>query len=1002
MPNADDLLFLLRLISDSDGLPVADEWGVRKRSASRGRRAGDGGRDDPSSSSSWRRTLAALPGRRRDIVTSCGSLVKAISTLRDEVDSRRKMRRGRGKDGGGMGGKMRPTVRDGRWGNEYDNDEYDGRGEEKEEEEAIFAALMGVERAATTFREHAREYLESSSGEGGGHRAMINALRRFWCRRTVAAHATPLPSELDRIGRILASQLIDQIVFDSKLVNAISSFLDDELYRHAGMYDDDNDNFHFDSTTASVEKLRVWGDAMSRMTRIDKSLWDFVRREIHDEAIARESERERWREEEVEEDVEVYVDAIGELVGYGGEVAPEFFNGEPSTRILTSNYSIVVQNSCKHDDFDERVVDDDEGLRELILASASVEEAVEKFARWNASSSNCLRGKNIRPSLIMTSVLLVGDEGSGKTHTLDSIQRRYSSSSSLSSDSDYRSSTGVEILRPDRVKDMMGNSIGSTEDRIVALFACAMDRARRGRKCLVVLDDVDRIFSLSNDVDVDSADAQYHVSRRCKALFATILDAVRGLRFSSFATPGADEGHLLLLCTARSPCSEVADRFDRVLKMGRPDDVRRRAMILSCLSPERADRGDDIAVGHDAIGDETNDVIESMVSLVARHSVGKSACELAQCCREVMLRCAGLASPGTKVSDSDLLQRRLHCLDEILQTKTPLSLRVGSLDGVVDVRVFTPDELQSQLTTDKNGDVIMPLLGKDAELAYSALMNVVFTPLCRSDEIKALLYGGGGPECDDRGVTNVRPIRVGALLTGAPGVGKTSLAYHCAAVAAKMARVSLLDVSATSLVHKELGGSERAVRNLFAAVRAAAPCVLLIDGIESVASIRGNDTTTEGTMDRVLSTFLTEMDGIEYGGEDGASSSYGGNVAVIGITHRPDMIDPALLRPGRLEKTITLGAPEYGARREIIARQIEDATFDFSSAGYFDPKNKDEISSYLANETAGMSAMEVIAICREASMVCLRELNFKTITKPSLTYNHFLIAITELKGKAGF
>ena len=430
--------------------------------------------------------------------------------------------------------------------------------------------------------------------------------------------------------------------------------------------------------------------------------------------------------------------------------------------------------------------------------------------------------------------------------------------------------------------------------------------------------------------------------------------------------------------------------------MGPPDDARRRAMILSCLSSGSFDRGD-------LSGSEMNCALESLVSLVARHSVGKSACELAQCCREVVLRCAGLVSPGRKVSDFNVLERRLHCLDGMLKTINPLSLRVGSLDGVVDVRVFTPEELQSQLTTDRNGDVIMHLLGKEVERAYSALMNVVVTPLCRSDEIKALLYGGGMRGCNDRGSIDTRPIRVGALLAGAPGVGKTSLAYHCAAMAAKMARASLLDVSATSLMHKEIGGSERAVRSLFAAVRAAAPCVLLIDGIESVAPLRGNDTTTEGTMDRVLSTFLTEMDGIDDGGGDGELSPCGGNVAVIGVTHRPDMIDPALLRPGRLEKTITLGALDYEARRKIVARQIEDVTFDFASAGYFDPKNKDEMLSYIAAETAGMSAVEVIAICREASMVCLRELNFATMTKtkPSLTYNHFQHAITILKGKAG-
>jgi transitional endoplasmic reticulum ATPase len=504
------------------------------------------------------------------------------------------------------------------------------------------------------------------------------------------------------------------------------------------------------------------------------------------------------------------------------------------------------------------------------------------------------------------------------------------------------------------------------------------------------------MFSLSDDDDDDddNVGSSYHVGGRCRALFVTILDALRKRR--SYHRADEDGGYLLLLCTARSRCGEMADRFDRVFGMGRPDDEQRRRMILSCLSSARADDDGDVVVVGDASEDE-DDVVGTMASLVARHSVGKSACELAQCCREVMLRCAEPTSSGRE-SNSDALERRLRCLDGVLQTKIPQSLRGGSLEGVVDVRVFTPEELRSRLTTDENGDVIMPLLGAEATRAYDALMNVVVTPLCRSDEIRALLYGGGR---DDRGAVDAaRPTRVGALLAGAPGVGKTSLAYHCAAVAAKMARVSLLDVSATSLIHKEIGGSERAVRSLFAAVRAAAPCVLLIDGIESVAPVRGNDTTTEGTMDRVLSTFLTEMDGIEDGGEGG--SGCGGNVAVIGITHLPDAIDPALLRPGRLEKTITLGAPEYGARREIVARQIEDIDFDFASAGYFvDAKNKEEVSSFVANETAGMSAMEVIAICREASMVCLRELNFETTTKPSLTYNHFQRAMKIMKGKAG-
>jgi len=147
-------------------------------------------------------------------------------------------------------------------------------------------------------------------------------------------------------------------------------------------------------------------------------------------------------------------------------------------------------------------------------------------------------------------------------------------------------------------------------------------------------------------------------------------------------------------------------------------------------------------------------------------------------------------------------------------------------------------------------------------------------------------------------------------------------------------------------------------------------------------------------MDRVLSMFLTEMDGIESGG-DGAS----GNVAVIGVTHNPDLIDPSLLRPGRLEKTITLGALDYEARKEIIAGQIKDIDMDFTSAGYFDAKSKDDVSRFVAMASGGMSAVEVIAICREASMECLRELNFEAPETPILTYGHFKSAMNIMKGK---
>jgi SpoVK/Ycf46/Vps4 family AAA+-type ATPase len=140
------------------------------------------------------------------------------------------------------------------------------------------------------------------------------------------------------------------------------------------------------------------------------------------------------------------------------------------------------------------------------------------------------------------------------------------------------------------------------------------------------------------------------------------------------------------------------------------------------------------------------------------------------------------------------------------------------------------------------------------------------------------------------------------LLTGSPMSGKTYLSHHCCRYAATLnPAIKVLDVSCTSLIHKEVGGSERAVRRLFDCARKAAPCIVIMDAIENVAAVRGHDTTTEGTLDRILSTLLVELDGV-----DDIGSRVDGGIAVIGTTHDSSLVDTALLRPGRLGKVLQL------------------------------------------------------------------------------------------------
>ena len=100
-----------------------------------------------------------------------------------------------------------------------------------------------------------------------------------------------------------------------------------------------------------------------------------------------------------------------------------------------------------------------------------------------------------------------------------------------------------------------------------------------------------------------------------------------------------------------------------------------------------------------------------------------------------------------------------------MQNISPQSLRGESLDGIVDMRVFTPEELQSRLKINPDGEVQMPFLGADAKRAYDALMNVMITPLCRSDEIRYLLYGGNKNELD---AATANSIHVGSCLVHIP------------------------------------------------------------------------------------------------------------------------------------------------------------------------------------------------------------------------------------------
>ncbi|WP_440992321.1 CDC48 family AAA ATPase [Haloarchaeobius baliensis] len=185
----------------------------------------------------------------------------------------------------------------------------------------------------------------------------------------------------------------------------------------------------------------------------------------------------------------------------------------------------------------------------------------------------------------------------------------------------------------------------------------------------------------------------------------------------------------------------------------------------------------------------------------------------------------------------------------------------------------------------------------------------------------------------------------GVLLYGPPGTGKTLLAK----AVANESGVNFISVKGPELLDKFVGESEKAVREVFRRARQNAPAIVFFDELDALAPARGGSSDSRVT-ERVVSQLLTELDGIE----DLQ------NVLVIGATNRPDIIDRALLRPGRLEKILSVPTPDTEARLEIFRVHTEGV-----------PLAEDVDLEVLAAETVGYTGSDIEAIIREASLLAM-------------------------------
>jgi transitional endoplasmic reticulum ATPase len=352
------------------------------------------------------------------------------------------------------------------------------------------------------------------------------------------------------------------------------------------------------------------------------------------------------------------------------------------------------------------------------------------------------------------------------------------------------------------------------------------------------------------------------------------------------------------LPNALDPALRRPGRFDREIAISIPDRDGRTEIL------EIHSRGMPLAA----------DVDLAHLAAITHGFVGA---DLEALCREAAMLCLRRLLPAIDFSSGQIPYETLRAL-EIRMADFEAALCEVEPSAIREVFVEVPDV--------DWGDV------GGLDDVKRRLIESVEWPLCHAD-----LFSRVG----------VRPPK-GILLSGPPGCGKTLLAK----AAASQTQVNFISVKGPALLSKYVGESERGVREVFRKAKQAAPCIVFFDEIDALVPTRGGGGGDSHTTERVIGQFLAELDGVE---------ELNG-VLILGATNRPDILDPALLRPGRFDLLLEIPLPDLDGRREIFRIGLRGKPI------------AEEVSvDELAGETEGFNGAEIQAVCTRAAWTAIRE-----------------------------